>query len=62
MENFGNNNTPVLLITYKRAKNTEKIIKILLDNKIKDIFIYNNGPINNIDVVDCDDTKIVVKK
>tara|TARA_B110000977_G_C11062511_1_gene486520 strand:- start:102 stop:1037 length:936 start_codon:yes stop_codon:yes gene_type:complete len=62
MENFGNSNAPVLLITYKRAKNTEKIIKILLDNKIKDIFIYNNGPINNLDFVDCNDTKIVVKK
>ena len=62
MENFVNNDAPVLLITYKRPKNTEKLIKILLENKIKNIFIYNNGPIGNIDLEDCNSTKAVVKK
>ena len=62
MEKLENNNTPVLLITYKRPKNTEKLIKILLENKIKNIFIYNNGPINNLDLEDCKNTKAVVKK
>ena len=46
MENIEFNNAPVLLITYKRPENTEKLLKILLENKIKNIFIYNNGPIN----------------
>lgn len=62
MKNFDDNNVPVLLITYKRPKNTEKLIKILLENKIKNIFIYNNGPINSVDFEDCNNTKIVVKK
>ena len=62
MEKLENNNTPVLLITYKRPKNTEKLIKILLENKIKNIFIYNNGPINSVDFEDCNNTKTVVKK
>ena len=61
MINLANNNTPVLLITYKRPKNTEKLIKILLENKIKNIFIYNNGPISNKDFNDCNDTKTIIK-
>ena len=61
MESFENINTPVLLITYKRPKNTEKLIKILLKNQIKNIFIYNNGPINSLDFEDCKNTKEVIK-
>lgn len=62
MENIEFNNAPVLLITYKRPENTEKLLKILLENKIKNIFIYNNGPINKIDLKDCKRTKDIVKK
>ena len=47
MIDLENKNSPVLLITYKRPKNTEKLINILIDNKIKNIFIYNNGPSND---------------
>ena len=39
----------VLLITFKRSDNTEKLINILIENKINKIFIYNNGPRNEDD-------------
>ena len=48
MINYENLSSPVLLITYRRPENTEKIINILLENNIKNIFIYNNGPIGII--------------
>ena len=62
MLNKKNNNSPVLLITYKRSKNTEKLINTLIENKIENIYIYNNGPINNVDYEDCNKTKDIVKK
>ncbi len=61
MENFESNDIPVLLITYKRPKNTKKLINILLENKISNIFIYNNGPIDDRDLEDCKSTKDVVE-
>ena len=61
MENFESNDIPVLLITYKRPKNTKKLINILLENKISNIFIYNNGPIDDRDLEDCKNTKDVVE-
>ena len=62
MIDLENKNSPVLLITYKRPKNTEKLINILIDNKIKNIFIYNNGSLNDLDLEDCKKTKNIVKK
>ena len=61
MEKIEDKNIPVLLITYKRPKNTEKLINILLENKIRNIFIYNNGPIDEKDLEDCKRTKEVVE-
>ena len=54
--------SPVLLITYKRAENTKKILDILIENKIKHIFVYNNGPIGDKDLDENNKTREVVKK
>ena len=62
MINYENLSSPVLLITYRRPENTEKIINILLENNIKNIFIYNNGPIGIFDIEDCEKTKKIVEK
>ena len=36
------NNTPVLLITYRRSKNISKQIDKLISTGFKDIYIYSN--------------------
>ena len=54
--------TPVLLITYKRSNNTKELLDILIENKIKHIFIYNNGPISDQDLAESNKTREVVKK
>lgn len=61
MEKLKDKDAPVLLITYKRPKNTEKLINILIKNKIKNIFIYNNGSIDFNDLNDCRETREVIK-
>jgi hypothetical protein len=39
--------TPVLLITFIRPESTLKILNILNDNKLKNLFIFNDGPREN---------------
>ena len=56
-----NRNAPVLLITFKRPDNTEKLINILIENKINKIFIYNNGPRNEDDNLECSKTKKIIQ-
>jgi len=56
-----NRNAPVLLITFKRSDNTEKLINILIENKINKIFIYNNGPRNEVDNLECSKTKRIIQ-
>ncbi len=56
-----NRNAPVLLITFKRPDNTEKLINILIENKINKIFIYNNGPRNEDDNLECSKTKRIIQ-
>ena len=36
--------TPVILITFIRPKSTAQILNILNRNKIKNLFIFNDGP------------------
>ena len=55
-----NKESPVLLITFRRADNTEKLIKKLLECNIENIFIYHNGPINLNDENECLKTKNVI--
>lgn len=37
-------NSPVLLMTYIRPHNTEKILKLLIKYKQQNIFVFNDGP------------------
>ena len=45
----------------QRPDNTEKLINILIENKINKIFIYNNGPRNEDDNLECSKTKRIIK-
>src|SRR5210317_2252667 len=50
-------NTPVVVIGYKRPYNIKKIIEILLNYQIKNIFIYVNGSIDDDDKIVNNQTK-----
>lgn len=50
-------NTPVVVIGYKRPYNIKKIVEILLNYQIKNIFIYVNGSIDDDDKIANNQTK-----
>ena len=55
-------NTPVLLITFLRPESTLKILNIIRKNKIKDLFVFNDGPRNKNDVKKILATRKVIDK
>jgi len=55
-------NTPVLLITFLRPESTLKILNIIRKNKIKDLFVFNDGPRNENDVKKILATRKVIDK
>ena len=55
--------TPVLFITYKRPKLTDKIFSILIKNNIKNLFIFNDGPKSiKSDLHDVIETRKIINK
>ena len=55
-------NTPVILITYKRAWHTAQVLNSLKKHNIQNLFIFSDGPKNNDDLSDVYETRLLFQR
>ncbi len=56
------NNTPVILVTYKRAWHTAQVLNSLKKNNVRNLFIFSDGPKNNDDLSDVYETRLLFQR
>lgn len=54
-------NTPLVLFIYNRPKNTLKIVELLKEFKTNCIYIFADGPKNEIDAIQCNFARQIIK-
>ena len=55
-------NTPVILIAYKRAWHTAQVLNSLKEHNIQNLFIFSDGPKDNNDLSDVYETRLLFQR
>ena len=54
--------TPVILIAYKRSRHTLQVLNALKEHDIKNLFIFSDGPKDNDDLADVNETRLLFQE
>ena len=56
------NNTPVILVAYKRAWHTAQVLNSLKEHNIQNLYIFSDGPKNNDDLSGVYETRLLFQR